>query len=82
MLKFQSIIIEGVDVVKRKNIIEENRKWVSTVFQLRTVTNNKIIGELAKEGVHSDGVEHTMTSLLYTQNMIENSAISEMPNQY
>lgn len=42
----------------------------------------KIIGEPAKEGVHSDGVEHTMTSLLYTQNMIENSAISEMHNQY
>lgn len=81
LLKFQSLILEGMPVFNRINLVEDFNKWVSTVFQLRTITNNSILGEPAKEGVHSDGVEHTMTTMLYSQNMTADSAISKMHNQ-
>ncbi|OLL27553.1 hypothetical protein BTH42_32515 [Burkholderia sp. SRS-W-2-2016] len=48
--------------------------WVSAVFNLRTVTTPDLLGEPALEGVHSDGVEHTMTTLLGHANMSPDSA--------
>jgi hypothetical protein len=41
----------------------------------------ELIGEPAKEGVHSDGVEHTMTTLLSSQNMTADSVVSQMHSQ-
>ena len=70
-----------MQILKRPNLIENYNNWVSTVFQLRTITTPTILGEPAKEGVHSDGVEHTMTTLLYTQNMSEESAITQIHKQ-
>lgn len=78
LLRFQAYIMEGVKVKKRINIKDDSNKWISTVFHLRTITNKEIIGEPAKEGVHSDGVEHTMSTFLYSENMTEDSAISRI----
>lgn len=52
--------------------------WVTTVFHLRTITQEDLLGEPALEGVHSDGVDHTMTIMLGHHNMTENSAITNI----
>ncbi len=78
LIKFKALIIEGVKILNRPNLIDSDDTWVSTIFQLRTITTAQMIGEPAKEGVHSDGVEHTMTTLLYTQNMNDISAITQI----
>lgn len=76
LLKFQAIIFHGMPIKQRINLTTENTKWVSTAFQLRTITSKNLIGEPVQEGVHSDGVEHTMTTLLYSKNMTSDSAVS------
>ncbi len=81
LMKFKAIIISSVDVKLRSNLQKDVMCWVSTVFQLRTITNKDHIGEPAKEGVHSDGVEHTMTTFIRSSNMKKNSAISEVHNE-
>lgn len=78
LLKFKASIIEEMDILPRPDLQNMMDKWVSTVFQLRTITNPKLIGAPAKEGVHSDGVEHTMTTFLYSRNMSNESAISKV----
>ncbi|TOO22426.1 2OG-Fe dioxygenase family protein, partial [Vibrio parahaemolyticus] len=52
----------------------DSPNWVSTVFHLRTVTSPSLVGEPALEGVHTDGVDHTMTTLLGHKNMTDHSA--------
>ncbi|MCU4677549.1 2OG-Fe dioxygenase family protein [Catenovulum sp. 2E275] len=52
----------------------ETDKWICTVFNLRTITSEALLGEPALEGVHSDGVDHTMTTLLKHNNMTNDSA--------
>jgi hypothetical protein len=79
--KFQSCILQWIDVRRRSNLVDPDTKWISTVFQLRTITTLELIGEPAKEGVHSDGVEHTMTTLLSSQNMTADSVVSQMHSQ-
>ena len=81
LLKFQSYIMNSVKINARRDLRRDSNKWISTVFHLRTITTKDIIGEPALEGVHSDGVEHTMTTFLYSKNMTENSAISEIHYQ-
>ncbi len=81
LMKFKAYVIEGVDVTHRKNLHLDYNKWVSTVFQLRTITTPSLMGEPAKEGVHSDGVEHTMTTYTYSENMTPNSAVSQLHSQ-
>jgi hypothetical protein len=78
LMTFKAYIIDGVDIKNRKNLYLEYDKWVSTVFQLRTITTPTLMGEPAMEGVHSDGVEHTMTTYIYGENMTRNSAFSQL----
>lgn len=78
LIKFQSIILQNVNIKGRPNLENNKNKWVSTIFQLRTITTPKLIGEPAKEGVHSDGVEHTMTTLIQSKNMTKTSAITQI----
>ncbi|KAJ5889083.1 hypothetical protein N7495_009124 [Penicillium taxi] len=47
-----------------------------TLFNLRTVTNKDLVGEPALEGVHSDGVDFTMTTFLGSENMTSDSAVT------
>lgn len=78
LIKFKSYIIDDFDVSPRKNLVQNSLKWLSTIFHLRTITTSALIGEPAKEGVHSDGVEHSMSTFVYSSNITENSAISEV----
>ena len=73
---FHSLVVEGVRVEPRKNLKKSLKELVSTIFHLRTITNKSKIGEPALEGVHSDGVEHTMTTFLGSNNMSKDSAVS------
>nr|WP_212995109.1 2OG-Fe dioxygenase family protein [Elizabethkingia argenteiflava] len=58
------MMIEGVTSKERPFLDYQSEKWISTVFNLRTITTPILIGEPALEGVHTDGVDHTMTILL------------------
>lgn len=76
LMVFKSLIIYGVDVPLRKNLAYDVNEFICTVFNLRTITSCDILGEPALEGVHSDGVDHTMTTLLHTENITEDSAVT------
>lgn len=78
LMRFKALVINGMTTKKRPNLDYESPNWVSTVFHLRTVTNTKILGQPAAEGVHSDGVDHTMTTFLGAKNMRSDSAISKI----
>ncbi|MCQ3000756.1 2OG-Fe dioxygenase family protein [Pseudomonas syringae] len=76
LLKIKSILIRNVEVRPRKNLVVDTGKRVCTVFNLRTITNTILLGQPALEGVHSDGVEHTMTTFLGSKNMTDDSAVT------
>lgn len=73
---FKAAVINGVETAPRPHFEYVNHKWVCTLFCLRTITNKSILGEPALEGVHSDGVDHTMTTFLGSKNMRHDSAIT------
>lgn len=76
LLKFQSFMLKDVNVRERANLDYSANRYVSTVFNLRTITTPNLLGEPALEGVHSDGVDHTMTVLLGLDNLNKDSAIT------
>jgi hypothetical protein len=76
LLCFKASVVSGVDVAPRPMVDLRSNKLVTTVFHLRTVTNRLEIGHPAIEGVHSDGVETTMTVLVGSQNLRQDSAVS------
>lgn len=81
LFKFKAFVMTEMDILGRKNLITNPNLWVSTVFQLRTITSMELVGEPAKEGVHADGVEHTMTTFIKSKNMSTDSAISQIHSQ-
>lgn len=78
LLTFKAIVTGSFPVAMRKKLDSSSIKRVCTVFALRTITNKYLQGEPAAEGVHSDGVEHTMTTFIGSTNMSGNSAISSI----
>lgn len=80
LLVFKGMICHGVSTTQRPRLDYSSDKWVCTLFNLRTVTTPHILGEPALEGVHTDGVDHTMTTYLGAENMdVEaNSAVTYM----
>jgi len=76
LLKLKLMIIQGVVTEPRKNLVESAHQSICTVFNLRTVTNSALLGQPALEGVHSDGVDHTMTTFLGSKNMTSDSAVT------
>ena len=78
LLVFKAIITNGVQTTARPNLDYERNQWVCTLFHLRTVTRPDLLGEPALEGVHTDGVDHTMTTFLGKENMAPNSAVTFM----
>jgi hypothetical protein len=75
---FKAMAIEGIEVEPRPKIDYSAVNWVCTLFNIRTVTNEDLIGEPALEGVHSDGVDHTMTTFLGAENMTVDSAVTRL----
>lgn len=78
LFAFKAMIIHGIEIAHRPKLEYGINKWVCTLFNLRTVTTPHILGEPALEGVHSDGVDHTMTTFLGSYNMSDNSAATFM----
>ncbi|KAK5988951.1 hypothetical protein PT974_10449 [Cladobotryum mycophilum] len=78
LLVFKSMILHGMTIAHRPKLEYEVNKWVCTLFNLRTFTNKDILGEPALEGVHADGVDHTMTTYLGSNNMRADSAATYM----
>ncbi len=76
LLVFKYLVIHDVSTAPRPDLDYDCPRWVCTVFNLRTVTNSALIGEPALEGVHCDGVDHTMTTFLGGENMTADSAIT------
>ncbi len=76
LMIFKSYMLKGIEIKKRPGLDYSSNKWVSTVFNLRTITSENVLGEPALEGVHSDGVDHTMTTYLGSVNTTNNSAIT------
>ncbi|CAN8104556.1 unnamed protein product [Discula destructiva] len=65
LLDYDQVHICGLDCEKTK----KRDRHICTLFHLRTVTQVGLIGEPALEGVHSDGVDFTMTTFLGSENM-------------
>ncbi|RDW92968.1 2OG-Fe dioxygenase family protein [Aspergillus mulundensis] len=76
LLLFKTLMIHGVHTTPRPglNYTSHAGHWVCTLFALRTVTTPSLLGEPALEGVHADGVDHTMTTFLKADNMARGSA--------
>ncbi|KAI9148328.1 hypothetical protein HJFPF1_12156 [Paramyrothecium foliicola] len=74
LLVFKGLVVHGVDVARRPKLNYDHNNNILTLFHVRTVTNQDILGQPALEGVHSDGVDHTMTTLLGHKNMRNDSA--------
>lgn len=78
LLVFKIMVLHGMETKHRPKLDYETNKWVCTLFSVRTTTTPDILGEPALEGVHSDGVDHTMTTYLGSTNMAPNSAVTYM----
>ncbi|KAJ5756918.1 uncharacterized protein N7511_007100 [Penicillium nucicola] len=73
---FKALIFRGVPIKQRPKLNYNTENFVCTLFNLRTVTNQDLVGEPALEGVHSDGVDFTMTTFLGSENMTDDSAVT------
>ncbi|TLD08122.1 hypothetical protein PspLS_11953 [Pyricularia sp. CBS 133598] len=78
LMVFKAFICHGVPTVPRPQLNYESEKWVCTLFNLRTVTTPSMLGEPALEGMHTDGVDHTMTTYLGSRNMAPGSAVTHV----
>lgn len=71
---FKTYMFRDEDFIHRLKLDYTTDNFICTLFNLRTVTTPDSIGEPALEGVHSDGVDFTMTTFLGSENMTEDSA--------
>jgi hypothetical protein len=78
LLIFKAMIFQGISTAQRPKLDYSSNKRICTLFNLRTITTPEMLGEPALEGVHSDGVDHTMTTYLGSKNMSPNSAVTFM----
>ncbi|KAE8150322.1 2OG-Fe dioxygenase-domain-containing protein [Aspergillus avenaceus] len=76
LFAFKALIFHDVSFKQRPKLDYETENFISTLFSIRTVTNKDLVGEPALEGVHSDGVDFTMTTYLNSQNMTSDSAVT------
>lgn len=78
LLAINALIVEGSEVEHRPGLDYASPKWITTAFHLRTSTTPELVGEPALEGVHQDGVDHTMTIFLGSENMVRESATTHL----
>ncbi|KAJ1333207.1 2OG-Fe dioxygenase family protein [Microdochium nivale] len=74
LLIFKWLVVGGVETLPRPGLNYESPTSVCTMFHVRTLTTPTMLGEPALEGVHTDGVDHTMTTFLGAENMGPKSA--------
>lgn len=73
---FKAFMFRDTPFKHRPKLDYSTNDFICTLFNLRTVTTPDLVGEPALEGVHSDGVDFTMTTYLGSQNMTDSSAIT------
>lgn len=78
LLIFKSIMVHGMEIANRPKMDYSSESNILTLFAVRTTTDENILGEPALEGIHADGVDHTMTVLLAHKNMRHDSAATFM----
>ncbi|WP_145007968.1 2OG-Fe dioxygenase family protein [Kocuria marina] len=78
LLAINALIVEGSEVEHRPGLNYASPNWITTAFHLRTITTPELVGEPALEGVHQDGVDHTMTIFLNSKNMVRDSATTRL----
>lgn len=76
LMVFKALMFHDMDIKHRPHFDYTGNKWVLTLFSVRTITTPEILGEPALEGVHTDGVDHTMTTYLGAKNMKPESAVT------
>ncbi|RYO98793.1 hypothetical protein DL764_006999 [Monosporascus ibericus] len=76
LMIFKAVMLYDVATRPRKNLDHGLNKWVCTLFSLRTVTTPDLLDEPALEGIHADGVDHTITTFLNSQNTSDDSAVT------
>ena len=67
MIRFKTFMMENVESTPRPGC-DPDAIFNQNVFFARTMSTSKTEGEPAAEGVHQDGVEFTMTTLLKSRN--------------
>ncbi len=78
LLVFKHLVVNDIEIVHRPGLDYDSERWICTAFHTRTTTDDEHTGEPALEGVHSDGVDHTMTVLLGAENMTDDSAVTRI----
>lgn len=78
LLMINAYILRTLHPQQRPNLDYTSPQWITTVFNARTITSPDLLGEPALEGVHSDGVDLTMTTFLSRHNMRRDSAVTEV----
>ncbi|GAB2580651.1 hypothetical protein GCM10027168_11860 [Streptomyces capparidis] len=78
LMAIKAAVTTGVATRPRKGLDYSSPTSVCTVFHLRTITSAELTGEPALEGVHSDGVDHTMTTLLDMWNPANDCATTQL----
>lgn len=78
LIAFKADVMRAVSTPTRGRCDPMSRERLMTAFHLRTITTKDVLGEPAAEGVHMDGVEYTMTTMLKSSNMHQSSAFSRL----
>lgn len=78
LIRFKADMMRAAPAMPRAKCNGESPEYITTLFHLRTTTSKDLLGEPAAEGIHMDGVEYTMTTMLRNSNMSDDSAISRL----
>lgn len=73
LLKLKMLLIQGNTFTPRHLTDQQSQKSISTVFHLRLIAQPDTLSELSIEGVHKDGVDHTMIVMMNKNNVKDNT---------
>ncbi len=73
LLKLKILLIQGNTFTPRHLTDQNSPKSISTVFHLRLIAQPDSLSELSIEGVHKDGVDHTMIVMMNKNNVKDNT---------
>ncbi|MBG3081852.1 2OG-Fe dioxygenase family protein [Proteus mirabilis] len=73
LLKLKMLLIQGNTFTPRHLTDQQSPKSISTVFHLRLIAQPDSLSELSIEGVHKDGVDHTMIVTMNKHNVKDNT---------
>lgn len=73
LLKLKMLLIQENAFTPRHLTDQQSPKSISTVFHLRLIAQPDSLSELSIEGVHKDGVDHTMIVMMNKHNVKDNT---------